>query len=175
MLFALMLSLLCGSSGAAPKEEGGIAGIKAVYIYHFATFAQWPTEAGTQSQKEIRLCVLGGGEVSGPLQLLDGKDLEEGRLLRVINVHREQVSKACHMVYIGEPANLASDQTLVKLRGAPILWVSDQPTFAQNGGMIEMFLRDDKIKMRINLSAVRSAGIILSSKLLRLAEIVETP
>lgn len=171
----IALSLVASSKDmtAAPKEDGEIAGIKAVYIYHFASFAQWP--AGASAQKEIRLCVLGEGRVSGQLQQLDGKDLEEDRLLRVVPVRKDEVSKACNMVYIGEAANFPGDAVWARLRSTPVLLVSDQTGFAQQGGMIEMFLRDDKIKMRINLGAVRSAGLSLSSKLLRLAEIIESP
>jgi hypothetical protein len=55
------------------------------------------------------------------------------------------------------------------------LSVSDQPGFARGGGMIEMFPCGDKARMRINLGVVRLAGILLSSKLLRLAKIAETP
>lgn len=165
----------CPSALAAADKDEGIADIKAAYLYHFATFTQWPKGVNTMSRKEIRLCVLGEDDVAAQLRLLDGKELDEGYVLRVAVVRREQLSRICNMVFIGESNSFPSEQAWVKLHGEPILWVSDQAGFAQNGGMIEMFLRDDKIRMRINLGAVRSSGIALSSKLLRLADIVDAP
>lgn len=160
---------------ADPKEGGDLARLKAVYLYHFAAFTEWPESALAASMKDIRLCVTGGGEVEGQLLRLDGKELDGGRMLRVVQARREELAKSCQMVFLGEAARFNADPAWTRLRGQPLLSVSDQPGFAQGGGMIEMFLRDDKVRMRINLGAVRSAGLHLSSKLLRLAEIVETP
>jgi hypothetical protein len=95
--------------------------------------------------------------------------------LQVAQLRLDQVTKTCHMLFVGELPRADSDLAGGRLRGEPILLVGEQSGFAQNGGMIEMFLRDDKVRMRINLSMVRAAGIMLSSKLLRLAEIVEAP
>lgn len=160
---------------AEPGQGDDLARVKAAYLYHFATFTEWPESTGPNASKEIRLCVMGNGPVEAQVQRLDGKELEGGRLLRILSVRREELPKLCHMVFIGEPAHVNHDSAWMRLRGAPLLSVSDQTGFAQGGGMIEMFLRDDKVRMRINLGAVRSAGLHLSSKLLRLAEIVETP
>jgi hypothetical protein len=175
LLASLLLILIWQGTDAATKNDAEIAHIKAAYIYHFATFTQWPNEADGKSLKDIHLCVLGNSEVSESLKSLDGKELEEGRSLRVIPIRWEQLNNTCNMVYLSESTNWPKDTAWTKLRQLPILWVSDQSGFAQEGGMIEMFLSDDKIRMRINLGVTRSVGITLSSKLLRLADIVESP
>jgi hypothetical protein len=175
LFFGLLGVMAWTALRADPKNGGDLARIKAVYLYHFATFTEWPEHAAATSMKEIHLCVTGGGEVESQLFLLAGKELDGGRVLRVVQARWEELSKTCHMVFFGETAHFNANPAWMRLRGLPLLSVSDQPGFAQGGGMIEMFLRDDKVRMRINLGAVRSAGIHLSSKLLRLAEIVETP
>jgi hypothetical protein len=179
----LRLALWCGlwtamawtgvRADSATGEE--LARIKAVYLYHFATFTEWPEHVVGASMKEIRLCVTGNGEVEDQLLRLDGKELEGGRVLRIVRVRPEELGKACHMAFFGAAGRGNGDPAGAHPRGLPLLTVGDQPGFAQGGGMIEMFLRDDRVRMRINLNAVRAAGIRLSSKLLRLAEIVEAP
>lgn len=149
-------------TGAAVQTDGGVARIKAVYLYHFASFAEWP-EAALVGQ-EVRLCVLGGGEVAQHVQRLDAQDLGDGRMLRVVP------ARPCHIVFVGDAA-----ANFGEWQGLPVLSVSDRSDFARHGGMIEMYLRDDKVRMRINLAVVRAAGLRLSSKLLRLADIVEAP
>jgi len=54
-----------------------------------------------------------------------------------------------------------------------VLLVSDVEDFARRGGMVQFTLRDNKLKLVVNLPAVRDAGLKLSSKLLRMAEIVQ--
>lgn len=176
VLLLCLLGCLTGRAAGEDLKEGGeIARVKAVYVYHFASFAQWPQERAAAPLKNVRLCVVGGGETVAQLTKLDGQDLGDGRLLEISPVRLEQIVRACQMLFIGDAPRFTSDPAWIKLRGEPVLSVSDQPGFAQKGGMIEMFLRDDKVRMRINLGMARTAGISLSSKLLRLAEIVDAP
>jgi hypothetical protein len=63
--------------------------------------------------------------------------------------------------------------TLAALKGRKILAVSDLVEFAQNGGAVRFVTEQNKIHFRINLEAAKKAGLTISSKLLRLAEIVE--
>lgn len=170
-LIGLLACWLAGSFVAIADGGDDIARVKAVYLYHFATFAKWP-EAQTGAS-EMRLCVLGGEEMEAQLRQLDDRDLGDGQVLRVIRGVTGELPRACNMAFVGAGADY--QRVRESLRNVPVLSVSDQPGFAQGGGMIEMFLRDDKVRMRINLSAVRAAGLQLSSKLLRLAEIVEAP
>ena len=61
---------------------------------------------------------------------------------------------------------------LATLKGRSILTVSDLEDFAQDGGVICFVLVDNKIRLRVNLDAAKQAGLTLSSKLLRPAQIV---
>ena len=58
------------------------------------------------------------------------------------------------------------------LQAQHILTVSDTETFIQDGGMIRFITDANKIRFQVNLTATKDAGLTLSSKLLRLAEIV---
>jgi hypothetical protein len=51
--------------------------------------------------------------------------------------------------------------------------VGDVENFANHGGMVQFTLRDNRLKLVVNLAAVKSAELKLSSKLLRMAEIIE--
>ena len=52
------------------------------------------------------------------------------------------------------------------------LRVSDQPGFAQDGGMVELKRRGARMGLVVNLGALESAGLKASSKLLQLSEVV---
>ena len=53
-----------------------------------------------------------------------------------------------------------------------VLWVSDQPGFAREGGMIELKRNGARMKLVINLEVLESEGLRASSKLLQLSEVV---
>jgi hypothetical protein len=52
--------------------------------------------------------------------------------------------------------------------------VGDTEGFAEDGGIIRFVTENNRIRFRINVDAAESAHLVISSKLLRLAE-VATP
>jgi len=56
-----------------------------------------------------------------------------------------------------------------------VLTVSDGERLAEQGAMINLRLRGQKVGFDINLAAVDGAGLKLSSQLLKLARIVRVP
>lgn len=80
-----------------------------------------------------------------------------------------QHARQCHLIFIAlsEREELATLLTL--LDGSQALTVSDIPTFAQNGGMIELVLEKNKIRFDINLTTAQKEQLGIRSELLELA------
>jgi hypothetical protein len=76
------------------------------------------------------------------------------------------------MLYIGAVHPEALEAILSVARERRILTVSDTPRFAHNGGMVAIRTVDRRIRISINLTATRQAGISFSAKLLKVAELV---
>jgi hypothetical protein len=79
--------------------------------------------------------------------------------------------KTCHILYINLPETNKLEQVIENLKGRNILTVSDAPDFLKHGGMIRFFTKNNKIQLEINLEPSKEANLVISSKLLRLAEI----
>ena len=64
--------------------------------------------------------------------------------------------------------------TLEKLHGKPMLTVGESASrsFARRGGMIGLVTEKEKVRVRINLEAAKAAQLVISAKLLNIAEIV---
>ena len=60
------------------------------------------------------------------------------------------------------------------LSGRPVLTVSDLNSFAEAGGMVGLVTAEEKIKLEINLEAVKPSRIGVGFQLLKLARIVGT-
>ena len=52
--------------------------------------------------------------------------------------------------------------------------VADMPEFAHQGGVINLRVVDDRNQFDVNMEAANRAGLILSSKMLRLADEVHS-
>ena len=61
---------------------------------------------------------------------------------------------------------------LEQTSGQPVLTISDEPDFAESGGMIGLSTRGKKITISINVGAYESSDLTVSSQLLELAELV---
>ena len=81
-------------------------------------------------------------------------------------------ARSCHIVFIGWTDPSRVDRTVKDLEGRPILTVGELDGFAERGGMIAMVMRQNRLRLEINLRAVERAGLRLSSQLLKLAKLV---
>jgi hypothetical protein len=154
-----VIVLLCGLAciqpvrvhpAAAPEEP-----VKAVFLFNFAHFVQWPAGTFATSTQPFVIALAGGEELVPYLEEVVRGETVNGHPLRVTPLR-------------GAP------QLPRILQDAPpgALTVSDLPDSARNGVMIELVNERNRIRLRVNLAAARAAGLTISSNLLRPAEIV---
>jgi hypothetical protein len=58
------------------------------------------------------------------------------------------------------------------VRGKPVVTVGDTPNFIADGGMIQFFPRDDKIRLMLVPEAFDEAGLKPGANLMRIAQLV---
>jgi hypothetical protein len=166
------LSLALAVAAAASEPSGSEYQVKAVFLYNFAHFVEWPPRAFAAPSDPIVIGVL-GDDPFGPG--LDEAVREERVNDRSIVVRRyrtvEEIGE-CHVLFVAQSAAGNLNGILTALGQRPILTVSDLENFSRGGGMIRFVTQNGKIRLRINLGAARAAGLTISSKLLRPAEIV---
>ncbi|HVH09481.1 MAG TPA: YfiR family protein, partial [Gemmatimonadales bacterium] len=81
----------------------------------------------------------------------------------------------CDILFISESEDERVDEILAALKNRPILTVSDAANFAQRGGIIRFVTAKSRVRLEINPDAAQGAHLTLSSKLLRLADLVTPP
>jgi hypothetical protein len=60
-----------------------------------------------------------------------------------------------------------------KAASLPILTVGEDEPFARAGGIINFVLKNGKVRLAINLIPARKAGLVISSKVLAVADEVK--
>jgi hypothetical protein len=98
----------------------------------------------------------------------------QGRSLEVRRFERVEDIRNCHILFVGRLGGPELDGILSQLKFRPILTVGEADQFARAGGMIGFVTDRNRIRLRINRGAAEAANLVLSSRLLRPAEIVTT-
>lgn len=170
---AVLGAALAGGAGHAHAETGGVEEyeVKAAFIYNFAKFATWPPGAFAGPQAALVLCVTGGNPFGPALAALAGKPVG-GRSLAVREVDAGEAG-TCHLLFVARPAAERWETIAPAVRGRPVLTIGDSDGFARQGGAINLFLADGRVRFSVNLKALERSGVTLSSQVLRLARIVE--
>ncbi len=174
VVFALALLLLCREAAPAVEGQDRPAGeyqVKAVFLYHFAQFVQWPPEAFPEKDSPLVLGILGRDPFDTQLETVVRGESIGSHPLKVVRFDRVEQVGDCHLLFVSASETPRLAAVLRALRNRRILTVGESEGFCRTGGMVALLTRRGRIRLRVNLEAVQAAGLAMSSKLLRLAEI----
>jgi len=147
--------------------------IKAAFLYHFAQYVEWPDTAFVSSSSPFVLGVAGDDGFLPAISSAVADKSVAGHRIVVRSLRTPADARACHMVFLMASQASRPAAMLEALDALPVLAVGDTPGFAAAGGTIAFVIDDGRVSFRINTAAARRAGLKISSKLLRLAEIVD--
>ncbi len=145
--------------------------VKAAFLYNFAKFVEWPAEAFEKDQDSLTLCILGKDPFGPALDSVSGKTVR-GKSLVIQRIDKLQEIDNCDILFISRSKRNELAEVFAELDGSSVLTVGDIEGFAQRGGIINLITVERKVRFEVNLDAAEHAGLKISSKLLRLAEIV---
>jgi hypothetical protein len=169
--FCLIVSF-CTALGGEPgaqSEQPTEYEVKAAYLFNFARFIEWPAEAFEDSTSPITIGILGEDPFGQVLeQTIDGKTVRG----RPIVVLRSRGYESCHILFIGLSEKKNLNKVLERLSESSTLTVSDLEDFATRGGMVGFVINDNKIRFEINVDVVERSRLEISSKLLKVAEVI---
>jgi hypothetical protein len=155
---------------AAPTEYE----VKAVFLFNFTQFVDWPESAFPDNTSPLIIGVLGTDPFGSVLEDAVAGEQVNGRPLTVRRYSSVEEVDNCHVLFINLSAKERLPQVLQKMRERSVLTVSDSTEFARSGGVIEFVTVGKKIRLQINLDAAKLANLTISSKLLRPARIVSS-
>ena len=170
----LTFLLLVGAEARAQTTSAREYEIKAAFLLNFSRFVEWPSDAFNGLEASLVIGVLGDDPFGA---ILDGvmKDEKNGAHPVVVERYRNADEvRNCHILFINYEQPEQLEKAFETLKGRSVLTVGDTQGFARRGGMIRFMMVNNKIRLRINPEAAQAAGLVLSSKLLKMADIVST-
>lgn len=174
-LFLVTLVLLQGSQHVLAQAPSREYQLKAVFLFNFTQFVDWPASAFENDQAPVVIGVMGENPFGNYLARTVSGEKINGHPMAVQYYKNEEEIKSCHILFVNIRETKRLEEALEAVEGKNILTVGDDPDFLKQGGMIRFVMNNNKIKLQINMEACKESKMVLSSKLLRLAEIVKNP
>ncbi len=168
----LVLALLHTAVLQAQQPKVSEYRVKAVYLYNFGRFVQWPPNATAAKGDSFSICVLGQDPFGPSLDSTLAGETLDGKPLAAKRISTTRDAGECRILFISSTEENHLKEILVALDESSILTVSDMPAFSRRGGMIQFVLEGDKVRFEINLTKAETAKLTLSSELLKVATTV---
>ena len=175
-VLALACACAAAAAGAAPPEnnkepphEASELDLKAVYLLKFGDFVQWPPNAFGSSDAPLIIAVAGADALAAVLEPLAQQKRLDGRGVQIRRLRRGDALAGAHILFIGagELDRWAAAQD--SLRAEPVLTVTDGSRGAQPAGIVNLVVRDNRLRFEIDAEAAEAAHLRISSKVLALA------
>jgi hypothetical protein len=163
----LSLSAVCWPS-TTPNEYQ----VKAVFLFNFGQFVEWPASAFDTPQAPFIIGVVGEDPFGETLDDVVRGESVGSHSLMVRRFKDAADISGCHILFIGRDERDQLDDVLAVARGQSILTVTDIAGAEKQGAMIVLVNERNRIRLRINLAAAKASQLVISSKLLRPAEVI---
>ena len=177
LIVGLLGLVLAGLGVPAVRAETALSPeyqLKAVFLFNFAQFVEWPAKVFPDPSAPLVIGVLGKDPFGTYLDDLVGGEKIGDRLLVVRRYSRLEDLTNCHILFISRSEARNLDTIFTRVKEQSLLTVSDVDTFTRQGGMVRFAMENGKIRLRINVEAAKASNLRISSKVLR-PDTIATP
>jgi ribosome-binding factor A len=169
---AVLLGLAVFTAPVVAQKAASSNDLKAAFVFQFANYVQWPESAFKDADAPIVIGIAHNAQMSKALSAAVKDKTVGNRSVQVVDVADAASAATCHILFIDAADDTRVDEFLKGLAAKPVLTVSDDTNFTEEGGIIRLFERENKLRIEINVDEAGRAGLTISSKLLSLASVV---
>lgn len=169
-LWALLSPAYAYATDAAQKEKE--FHVKALFLYNFANFVEWPEDAFTTPDSKLTMCLYGSVPFGGFLDTVDGTRIKARRLKIIRTSDAEEIKPGCHILFVGTDQLDLIHSLFQNLNHLYVLSIGNVEGFTDQGGIVNILRTRDNQKFEINLAKAIENGLLIDSDLLNLARII---
>jgi len=177
LLAATIVAVVAGTSNVSTAyalEEQPEFVVKTAFIYNFLKFTQWPNGTFAKADTPIVMCTIGADTYGGALNVLTSKHIDSHPVTLERSVPANALSK-CNVIIVDGATPSQAMAEIGPFKTHPVLTIGDGADFAAAGGMIGLVNVDRQVRFQINVNAVHSSGLSISSQLLKIAILLDEP
>ena len=170
LTLAIVFGLLIAPVHASTPVQSEYA-LKSRFLYNFCRFIEWPDSAFGSPNEPFIIGIV-GDDPFGPFlnETVKGKKYHN-RPIWIDHFRAPAEIRHCHLLFVSRGNAGRIDPILAAVAGKSVLTVSETEDFLSNGGMITLRAEQNRVRLKLGAEAIHSANLVVSSKLLRVAEI----
>ena len=168
-LLISLISMSFSPDSSSQKVDTN-AKIKAVFLYNFTKYIEWPSDYQTG---EFTIGILGENEaLYSELDNMSKVKKVANRSFSIRSFSKSNELDNPHILYIPKDNSSAISSALAKLKGKSTLIVTEAPGLAQEGAAINFIIVGNRQKFELNKSNVEKHNLKVASTLENLAVLV---
>ena len=143
------------------------------YIARFTEFIEWPEPPETAVSNAFTICVFGNHPILAPLSKLRRLMNVANRPIEVYSINQPEEAAGCEIVFVPFAENNRTKDIHQHTAEKPVLVINEVPSTPTQGQLISLYTEGNRLRIRIHLNEAQAAGFKISSRLLKLASVVE--
>ena len=156
----------------AAVEPASELGVKAAFIINFLKFVEWPPESLAADGAPMVIVMIGDDALAAAVTEAAAGVKVGGRPVKVRREKAGSSFKGGHAVFIATSEESQLPAILRQLEGRAVLTLGATDGYAASGVVLNLVVRDRKVRVEANTAAAARARLRVSAQLLRLARIV---
>lgn len=167
-----MRPCIVGAQGERSEYE-----VKAVCLYNFFKFVDWPKNAVPDDEKTFHLGVLGPDPFADHLKAVSERQVK-GKKIVIQRFKAANDVRPCHLLFVSsqpagqETAEKRLEAALAAVKDRAVLLVGDKEGWAAKGVVINVLIEKSRPVLEVNIDAEKRSGVKIDTQLLDLARIV---
>ena len=170
-----LLAFAAMAAGAGDSDSRPLgAQVKAAYLYKFIAHIEWPPGTFADATAPFTIGIVGAGDVAEELGKLKPARAMNERLIEVRVLKPGEAVRGVQLVFVGSADAAQLKRLLEPYRAIPMLTISDVPGALEAGCVINFVTVDNRIRFEISVGNAERQGLKVSSRLLAVAQRVDT-
>ena len=167
-VLTVFLFLLMTGFSAMSQSEAEEDNLKAAFIYKFTKYIEWNAASG---EKEFVIGVIGDSPIYDALEQIAATNRVNDMRISVRRFNNADEISFCHILFIARHNTISLRSILTQISKGT-LTISEQDGFAKQGTALNFVVTGSSLKFEANMKSINSAGLKISSQLLKLAILV---
>lgn len=175
LLSAFAVIMCLSNTHAATRSDLELAKeyqVKALFLYNFANFVEWPADAFADQSSPLKMCLYGAVPFGEFLDIVNGVMVRDRTLEVIRTTDYEKIQSGCHILFVGIEHLDELEVFFKDLNHLFVLSIGNIKEFAHKGGVVNILRTSDQQQFEINLTQAIENGLLISSDLLSLARII---
>jgi hypothetical protein len=147
--------------------------VKAIFLLNFLKYVEWPVAAHSTTNSPFKVVHVGEDRFAPDFAAFAKSKTIDHRAVALKRSGASDDWQRSHVLFVSGSERRNVRNILSAVKGRPVLTVGESDNFIAEGGMINFVMKDNKVRLHINLAAAEKAGLKISSRLLGVADVVK--